>query len=97
MVDKFTQTALVLMVVITALFCIGTYIGYIGDAGMEGTDGVVEEHAAELGGREATELIPTIGIYGDMGEYVGFTLAGVVSGLIVGYLWTGIFWRRENA
>ena len=97
MVDKFTQTALVLMVVITALFCIGAYIGYIGGAGMEGTDGVVEEHAAEIGGREATELIPTIGVYGDMGEYVGFTLAGVVSGLIVGYLWTGIFWRREDA
>jgi hypothetical protein len=97
MVDKFTQTAIVLLVVVTALFCIGAYIGYIGGAGMEGTDGVVEEHAAEIGGREATELIPTIGIYGDMGEYVGFTLAGVVSGLIAGYLWTGIFWRRENA
>ena len=98
MVDRFTKTALVLMVVITAIFCIGAYLGYISGAGMEGTDGVVEDHAAEIGNREAVELIPTIGIYGDMGEYVGFTLAGVVSGLIVGYLWTGIFsGRREDA
>ncbi len=85
------------MVVVTAIFCIGAYIGYIGGSGMEGTDGVVEDHAAASGGREAVELIPTIGVYGDMGEHVGFTLAGVVSGLIVGYLWTGMFWRREDA
>ena len=97
MVDKFTKTALVLMVVTTALFCIGAYIGYVGGADMEGTDGLVEEHAAEIGGREAIDYIPTIGLYGDMGEYVGFTLAGMVSGLIVGYFWTGIFGRREDA
>ena len=96
MLDQFTKMALVLMVVITAIFLIGAYLGYIGGHGMEGTDAMVEEHAAStVANVEATSLVPAITDL--VGEPLGFTIAGIVAGFIVGYLWTGLFRRREDA
>ena len=96
MLDRFTKTALVLMVVITAIFIVGAYIGYIGGHEMEGTDAIVEEHAASTAVNvEATSSVPAITDL--VGEPLGFTIAGMAAGFIVGYLWTGLFRREENA
>lgn len=96
MLDRFTKTALVLMIVITAIFLIGAYLGYIGGHGMEGTDAMVEEHAASTAANvEAVALI--IAITDLVGESWGFTIAGIVAGFIVGYIWTGLFRGREDA
>ena len=88
--DNFIRNSLILLVVCTAVMCVAAYAGYASGAGMEGTDGIVEEHAASTGGIEAVEMVPNVGAYGDMGEYVGFTLAGIIAGFIFGYFWIDI-------
>lgn len=70
--------------------CLGTYIGYVFEQDLDGTDGIVEEAAASTKGLEANVIIPSVEAYGDMGEYVGFTLAGIIAGFIFGYFWVDI-------
>jgi len=95
--DRFTKTALVLMVVITAIILIIAYLGYIGDQGkMKGIGPIVEKHAASTVANVApVSLVPAITDL--VGKFWGFTIAGIVAGFIVGYLWTGLFRRREDA
>ena len=90
--DNFVRNSLILLVVCTAVMCVAAYAGYASGAGMEGTDGIVEEHAASTGGEglEAVDIVPNVGAFGDMGEYVGFTLAGIIAGFIFGYFWIDI-------
>ena len=95
--DRFTKNALILLVICTSIMCIAAYVGYASGAGMEGTDGLVEEHAASTGGLEAKGVLPSVEYFGDQGEYVGFTLAGIISGFLVGYYWTDIFGGKKNA
>ncbi len=95
MLDRFTKTALVLMVVIASVFVTCAYLGYIGGAEMEGTDAMVEEHAASTANVEATAIIPALTDV--VGEPAGFTIAGIIAGFIVGYYWTEMFRRRGNA
>ncbi|MCW3134826.1 MAG: hypothetical protein N2V78_10915 [Methanophagales archaeon] len=94
MLDRFTKTALALMVVITVIFVIGAYLGYVAGSEMEGTDAMVEDTAASTANAEATSLAPAITDV--VGEPIGFTIAGIVAGFIVGYFWTELFRRREN-
>lgn len=95
MLDRFTKTALVLMAVITAIFAIGAYLGYAAGSGMEGTDAIVEDTAASTVNAEASQIGPAITDV--VGEPIGFTIAGIVAGFIVGYYWTEMFRRQENA
>ena len=97
MLDRFTKTALVLMVVITAIILIIAYLGYIGDQGkMKGIGPIVEKQAASTVTNVApVSLVPAITDF--VGKFWGFTIAGIVAGFIVGYLWTGLFRRREDA
>jgi len=88
--DNFIKNCIILLVVCTALMCVLSYIGYISGAEMGGTDAAVEETAAETRGLEAEGIIPSVEHFGDMGEYVGFTLAGIVGGFIFGYFWIDI-------
>jgi len=94
-IDQFTKIALVLMVAITLTFCAFAYIGHLSGAEMEGTDAIVEDTAASTANVEATGVMPAITDV--IGEPPGFTLAGIVAGLIVGYYWTEMFRRREDA
>jgi len=91
-VDKFTAYSLSLMLVITAILVVATYIGQASGGELEGTDGIVEDTAASTAGVEPVELIPAIPE--DL-EPVGFTLAGIVGGFIFGFLWYDVFERRD--
>lgn len=97
MLDRFTKTALVLLVIITAIIFIIAYLGSIGDQGkMKGIGPIVEKHAASTVANVApVSLVPAITDL--VGKFWGFTIAGIVAGFIVGYLWTGLFRRREDA
>ena len=92
--DKFTKYALILMTAIVALMLVSTYVGYI-------TFGssifqtryltVIEDQAKPLGLAFGHPI--ELGIEG---EYIGFTLAGVISGLIMGYLIPSVFSPKET-
>jgi hypothetical protein len=57
---------------------------------MGGTDATVNEKAGE-----GEPILPfTIGPLGEMGEYIGFGMAGVVGGFIVGYIIPSIFGKN---
>ncbi len=89
-IDRFTMTALVLMVGITTAFVICAYIGHLGEVGeMDGTDAIVEEMAADTVGKETTSVLPAF-LTDIVGEPLGFTIAGIAAGFIVGYFWIDI-------
>jgi ABC-type cobalt transport system substrate-binding protein len=96
--DKFTKYALLTMVVIVSIMIISAYIGTVVlGSGMEGTDATVNEMAGE-----GEPVLPfTIAPFGEVGEYIGFGMAGVVGGFIVGYIVPSLFGkdtpsRRDN-
>jgi ABC-type cobalt transport system substrate-binding protein len=91
--DKFTKYALVTMTVIVAVMMALAYVGtaVLGQP-MGGTDATVNENAGE-----SEPILPlTIGPLGEMGEYLGFGMAGVVGGFIVGYFVPTIFNKNEQ-
>ena len=96
--DKFTKYALLTMIVIVSIMMISAYIGnVILGSSMEGTDATANEMAGE-----SEPVLPfTIAPFGEVGEYIGFGMAGVVGGFIVGYIVPSVFGkntpsRREN-
>lgn len=95
--DKFTKYALLTMVVIVIIMMISTYLGaVVFKAGMEGTDATVNDQAAT----HTTSWFGfsfTADALGQMGEYIGFSLAGVVGGFIVGYCFPTIFTKNKQA
>ena len=92
--DKFTKYALMLMTAIVALMLVSTYVGYMtfGSSIFETRYlTVIEDSAKQLG------LVVGHPIeLGMEGEYIGFTLAGVISGLIIGYLIPSVFSTTET-
>ena len=94
MLDRFTKIALILMLVLTASFCIGSYIGYMSGSEMETAYVVVMEEAAVAANVEPKHIIH--GITDVVGEPVGFTIAGIVAGFIIGYCWADMFRREED-
>ncbi|MEE8402194.1 MAG: hypothetical protein V3R93_00405 [Candidatus Hydrothermarchaeaceae archaeon] len=60
--------------------------------GLEGTDGIVEDMAAESG-----QKVPVTPITLDQtGEHIGFALTGILGGFVVGYFWPFVFYRRPQ-
>ena len=94
--DKFTKYALLTMIVIVTIMTVLTYLGAaVFNAGMEGTDATVNDAAAS----HTTSWFGfpfTADALGQMGEYIGFSLAGVVGGFIVGYCFPTIFSRNKD-
>jgi hypothetical protein len=92
--DTFTKYALILMTAIVAAMIVSTYVGYIvfGSSIFETRYlTVIEDSARQLG--------VTIGHpieLGIEGEFIGFTLAGVISGFIIGYLIPSVFGQKEK-
>ena len=91
--DKFTKYTLITMIAIVAGMVISTYVGFV----MFGSSifetryvTVIEDQARQLGLAfgHVIEL-------GATGEYVGFTLAGVISGFVIGYLIPSVFEQKE--
>lgn len=88
--DRFTITALLLMVSITSIIVIGAYIGYLDGATMAGIDTTIEAMAAPaaLPGGIGIRLMSLFG------EPLGFALAGITGGLFTGYFWSEL--RRKT-
>lgn len=90
--DTFTKNALIVSAVLIAIMVVSTYFGsQVGE--LEGTDGLVEDMAAESAQKTPKTLVEL----DENGEYVGFGMAGVLSGFFIGYLWPSIFPRRTAA
>ena len=91
--DRFTKYALLTMTVIVVVMLVSAYVGtaVLGQE-MGGTDATVNEKAGE-----SEPILPfTIGPLGEMGEYLGFGMAGVVGGFIVGYVAPSIFDKNSD-
>ena len=92
--DNFTKYVLIIMTLIVAVMVVSTYVGYItfGDSIFETRYlTVIEDQARQLGLAfgHPIELGPE-------GEYIGFTLAGVIAGFIIGYLIPSVFGQKEK-
>jgi hypothetical protein len=84
--DKFTRTVLILWITIISITCLGAFFGIkVGDLG--GTDNIVEELVVDASGKEVSTPVS----YGDLGENITFTLAGLFAGIIFGYFWITLF------
>jgi cobalt/nickel transport system permease protein len=90
--DRFTKTALGLMILITSVIAIGSYIGYLGGGNMAGTDSIVGALAAPgaisngIGARLMTHF----------GEPIGFGSVGIIGGLVTGYYWNALRGRKSD-
>jgi hypothetical protein len=97
--DRFTEYALLAMVLIVAIMTVSAYVGYF-VGGNAATDDTV--NSAASGSSTAVYYNPfTIEHWGVHGEYVGFFSAGCLGGLLVGYLFPTVFKssigsRRKN-
>jgi ABC-type cobalt transport system substrate-binding protein len=94
MMDRFTKYALLTMTIIVAILMVAAYVGtaVLGQE-MGGTDATVNEKAGE-----GEPILPfTIGPLGENGEYLGFGMAGVVGGFIVGYMIPSIFGKSTSS
>ena len=93
-IDRFTKYALLTMFAIVAVLMVCTYVGYVifGSSIFETKYlTVIEDQAKQLGLTfgHVIEL-------GETGEYVGFTLAGVIAGFVIGYLIPSVFYQKED-
>jgi hypothetical protein len=93
--DKFAKYALAIMATIVAVLIISTYIGYqiFGPSILETKYLTVIEDQARQFGLTFGHVIEL----GEMGEYIGFTIAGVVSGFAIGYLFPSVFESKEES
>lgn len=94
-IDKFTKYALITMIIIVAIMVISTYVGYqiFGSSIFETRYLTVIEDQARQFGLAFGHVIEL----GATGEYIGFTLAGVVSGFVIGYLFPSVFELKEES
>jgi len=94
--DKFTKYALLTMALIVTIMLISTYVGSVIFKGnMEGTDANVN-NSASSGKSSWFGFGFTADAFGQMGEYVGFSTAGAIGGLIVGYSYPVLFPKKDN-
>jgi phosphatidylglycerophosphate synthase len=90
--DKFTKYALITMIAIVAGLMASTYIAFLifGSSIFETRYLVVIEEQAKQLGLAFGHVVEL----GEMGEYVGFTIAGAISGFIIGYLIPSVFEQK---
>jgi len=92
--DKFTKYALITMFALVAGMFISTYIGFsiYGNSIFETRYiTVIEDQARNLG-----LVFGHVIELGEIGEYMGFTIAGIVSGFVIGYLLPSVFGRKRE-
>lgn len=81
--DKFTKYSLLLMTMIVVAMIISTYVGvFVFGGDMETAYISIMEEAAKDLGLSYGYLIEL----DEISEYIAFTIAGAVSGFIIGYL-----------
>lgn len=95
--DRFTKYTLLTMIVIVSIMTLLAYLGAaVFKGSMEGTDATVNDMA----GQYATSWFGfpfTADAFGQMGEYIGFSLAGVVGGFIAGYCLPAMFSKNRDS
>ena len=93
-VDRFTKYALLTMTTIVAVLMVCTYVGYLvfGSSIFETAYLTVIEDQARQFGLTFGHVIEL----GETGEYVGFTLAGIIAGFVIGYLIPLVFYQKEE-
>ena len=90
--DRFTKYALLTMFAIVTVLMVCTYVGYLvfGSSIFETKYlTVIEDQARQLG-----LTFGHIIELGETGEYIGFTLAGVIAGFVIGYLIPSVFYQK---
>jgi len=92
---KFAAVCLLLMCLVCGAILFSAWYSYNSGKNLEATDDIVNGMAEHSTQHTATDYMPHVS---EEMEPVGFTLAGVVAGLIVGYLWEEIseLGRAEN-
>ena len=87
--DKFTKNALIACAVLSTLVIVFFYVGTaLGSKDLAGTDGKVEEAAAQTGDKTPHASLIELD---QNGEYVGFATVGVIGGFAAGYAWVTVF------
>jgi hypothetical protein len=84
--DRFTKYALITLVLIVSIMTISAYIGFI-----VGGNAATDDKVNDMAGGGSTYSPFTIEPFGEVGEYIGFFIAGATGGFIVGYLVPSIF------
>ena len=79
--DKFTKTAVILMILVSSFIAAGAYFGYLGGHQLAGVDGTVESLAAPASVSKGVG----VQLMARLGEPVGFALVGITGGLVTGY------------
>ncbi|VVB97848.1 Cobalt transport protein CbiM [uncultured archaeon] len=79
--DRFTKTAIVLMILVSSFIAASAYLGYLRGDKLAGIDGTVESLAAPA------SISKGVGVQlmARLGEPVGFALVGITGGLVTGY------------
>jgi len=93
-IDRFTKYALITMFVIVVILMVSTYIGYMifgSSIFQTAYITVIEDQARQLG-----LAFGHIVELGETGEYVGFTIAAVIAGFVIGYLIPLVFYQKEG-
>ncbi len=90
-IDRFTRTALSLMVLITLTISAGAYLGFLKGGDNAGVDGTVEKAASPYAISEGFG----VRLMARFTEPVGFAFVGTMGGLITGYFWSA--WRKDHA
>ena len=81
--DRFTKTALMLMVSFTLVIAAAAYVGYLDGANMAGIDSTVEALASPGASPDGIG----VRLMARFGEPLGFALVGITGGLLTGYFW----------
>ena len=92
--DRFTRNAVVLLIFMILLIIL-SFGPHVGEE-LKGTVESVKEKIPTTGGQEGTTFFPAVNTLGAGEEVVGFTLAGMISGFIIGYFWSSVFGRNDN-
>jgi hypothetical protein len=93
-IDRFTKYALITMIAIVAVMLISTYVGYMifGSSIFETRYiTVIEDQASKFGLAIGHPI--ELGV---TGEYIGFSIAGIVAGFVIGYLIPSVFNQKEE-
>lgn len=92
--DSFTRNAVIGCAIVCAIVTGSFYAGSaLGHGDLAGTDAKVEAQAAQSGSKEPYATFFTLS---QNEEYIGFTLAGMLGGFIVGYAWAMVFDEADS-
>ena len=91
---KFAICCLTLMVVVSIAIVLSAYYSHVAGKSLEATDDIVTDMAMKSSHAKEHSYLPSIPE--DM-EPIGFTLAGMVGGFLVGFFWEDMMGREEDA